>query len=196
MSLSLSRGRRVKCFGSYHDDLCIFSVPLICWLKQESWLGRKCYHSRVNNILQILCQKRWAVWISVGSWAIKLLHEIPISALGQLAVDMLSPMWARQITVFLKKREYTFFSNHSIKTRGKICELSYCPVRKCWFFPPTSIAECLGCVLPLSQPNITTYCYILQFFAGIFFTIMGEIQFKMPTTVFLSCNSGDILDIM
>ena len=86
MSLSLSRGRRVKCFGPYHDDLCIFSVPLICWLKQESWLGRKCYHSRVNNILQILCQKRWAVWISVRSWAIKLLHKIPISALCQLAV--------------------------------------------------------------------------------------------------------------
>ena len=191
MSLSLSRGRRVKCFGSDHDDLCIFSVPLICWLKQESWLGRKCYHSRVNNILQILCQKRWAVWGSVGSWAIKLLHEIPISALGQLAVHMLSPVWARQITVFLKKREYTFFSDHS-NNQGE----------NLWII---LLSFSQGCILPLSQPNITTYCYILQFFAGIFFTIMGEIQFKMPTTVFLSCNSkinliicdsGDILDIM
>ena len=53
MSLSISRKRAEECFRSYHDDLCSFSIPLVCWLKQESWLGRKCYHSRVNNILQV-----------------------------------------------------------------------------------------------------------------------------------------------
>ena len=103
MSLSISRKRAEECFRSYHDDLCIFSIPLVCWLKQESWLRRKCYHSRVNNILQILCQKRWAVWISVGSWAIKLGHEIPISV--SWSVHTFSPIWGIQITVLVKKKE-------------------------------------------------------------------------------------------
>ena len=113
MSLSISRKRRVECFGSYHDDLCIFSVPLICWLKQESWLGRKCYHSRVNNILQILCQKRCAVWISVGSWAIKLRHKIPVSV-SWLAGSSYPFSHVRNTDHCLSKEErINLFSNHS-----------------------------------------------------------------------------------
>ena len=113
MSLSISRKRRVECFGSYHDDLCIFSVPLICWLKQESWLGRKCYHSRVNNILQILCQKRWAVWISIGSWAIKLGHEIPV-LVSCLAGSSHPFSHVRNTDHCLSKEErINLFSNHS-----------------------------------------------------------------------------------
>ena len=44
---------------SYHNDLCILSIAFIWnyWLKQASWLGRKCYHSRVNNILHKIVSK-------------------------------------------------------------------------------------------------------------------------------------------
>ena len=103
MSLSLSRKRRVKCFGSYHDDLCILPVSLICWLKQESWLGRKCYLSWVNNILKC-CQNRWAVCISVGSWAIKLLHEIHVSV-SWLACSSYS--FSHVFTVWMKENWHT-----------------------------------------------------------------------------------------
>ena len=117
MSLSLRRRKRVKCFGSYHDDLCIFSVPLICWLKQESWLGRKCYHSRVNNILQILCQKRWAVWISVGSWAIKLLHEIPVSVSWLAHSSYAFSHVSKTDHCLCKEERMHLFSNHSNNQR-------------------------------------------------------------------------------
>ena len=137
MSLSISRKRRVECFGSYHDDLCIFSVPLICWLKQESWLGRKCYHSRVNNILQILCQKRWAVWISVGSWAIKLRHKIPISVSWSAGSSYpFSHVWNTDHCLSKEERINLFLI--IVTTRGKICEFHL---------------VCCVCILPILLPG-------------------------------------------
>ena len=49
MSLSLRRRKRVKCFGSYHDDLCILSVPLkmltkarkLAWEKMLPFKGKQ-----------------------------------------------------------------------------------------------------------------------------------------------------------
>ena len=145
MSLSISRKRRVECFGSYHDDLCIFSVPLICWLKQESWLGRKCYHSRVNNILQILCQKRWAVWISVGSWVIKLLHEIhvPISVSWSAGSSYTFSRMSNTDRCLSKEERIHLFSNHSNNqgenlwiTSRMLCMHSPMLLPG-WFFSPT-----------------------------------------------------------
>ena len=37
MSLSVSRKRRVECFGSYHDDLCIFSISLLTKARKLAW---------------------------------------------------------------------------------------------------------------------------------------------------------------
>ena len=130
---------------SYHNDLCILSVAFIWnyWLKQESWLGRKCYLSRVNNILQILCQKRWAVWISVGSWAIKLLHEIPISVSWSAGSSYAFSHVRNTDHCLRKKERIHLFSNHSNNqgenlwiTSRMLCMHS--PILlPGWFFSPT-----------------------------------------------------------
>ena len=64
MSFSLRRRKRVKCFGSYHDDLCIFSVPLkmltkarkLAWEKMLPFKGKQCTAKLVSKELDSLDQ--------------------------------------------------------------------------------------------------------------------------------------------
>ena len=128
MSLSFSRRRIVKCFGSYHDDFCILSVPWLCWLKQKSWLGIKCYYSRANIVSKEVGSLDQCCFMFM-----KYLYQ----SFGQLVVHMLSLRQVVQITSFVKKREYSFFLIIE-KTKEKICEFHL---------------GCCVCILPISLPG-------------------------------------------
>ena len=64
MSLSLRRRKRVKSVGSYHDDLCILSVPLkmltkarkLAWEKMLPFKGKQCTAKLVSKELGSLDQ--------------------------------------------------------------------------------------------------------------------------------------------
>ena len=133
MSLSFSRRRRVKCFGSYHDDFCILSVPWLCWLKQKSWLRIKCYYSRVNNILCKYCVK------SGGQSGSVLLHvhEIPISVFWSAGSSYAFSQTSCTNHCLCKEESITFFLI-IVKTKEKICEFHL---------------GCCVCILPISLPG-------------------------------------------